>query len=100
MPDLTPDASQSPAPRRLEAISEGQRRVVALLARDAPIGEVLACLCRAVEEQLPQALCSILLLDEDGSRVRDGAAPSLPEAFRKAVDGQPLGPMAGSCGSA
>ena len=100
MPDQTPAPSKSPAPRRLEAISEGQRQAVALLARDAPIGEVLACLCRAVEGQLPQALCSVLLLDEDGLRVRDGAAPSLPESFRKAVDGQPLGPMAGSCGAA
>ena len=29
-----------------------------------------------------------------------GAAPSLPESFTRAVDGQPIGPHAGSCGTA
>ena len=45
-------------------------------------------------------LCSILLLDPDGLHVRHGAAPSLPRAFVEAIDGQPIGPSAGSCGTA
>src|SRR6185503_8552247 len=32
--------------------------------------------------------------------VRHGAAPSLPEAYVKAIDGAPIGPKAGSCGTA
>lgn len=45
-------------------------------------------------------LCSILLLDADGVHIRHGAAPSLPEQFVQAVDGAPIGPCAGSCGTA
>ena len=32
--------------------------------------------------------------------VRHGAAPSLNETFIRAIDGQPIGPKAGSCGTA
>ena len=38
--------------------------------------------------------------DRDGKHVRHGAAPSLPEAYVKAVDGAPIGPRNGSCGTA
>ena len=57
-------------------------------------------ICRLVEEQYPSALCSVLLLDADGQHLRHGAAPGLPEAFRRAADGIPVGPRAGSCGTA
>ena len=35
-----------------------------------------------------------------GCTVRHGAAPSLPEAYIKAIDGAAIGPRAGSCGTA
>src|SRR5208283_1235625 len=44
--------------------------------------------------------CSILLLDADGTHLRHMAAPRLPEAYTKAIDGEPIGPSAGSCGTA
>jgi GAF domain-containing protein len=45
-------------------------------------------------------LASILLLDPDGSHVRGGASPDLPEDYVRAMDGLPIGPRAGSCGTA
>ncbi|HSR96145.1 MAG TPA: GAF domain-containing sensor histidine kinase, partial [Kofleriaceae bacterium] len=45
-------------------------------------------------------IASILLLDESGTKVRHGAAPNLPPAYNLAIDGQPIGPCAGSCGTA
>jgi hypothetical protein len=45
-------------------------------------------------------LCSILLFDADAGRLRHGAAPSLPADYCKLVDGLPIGPAAGSCGTA
>jgi C4-dicarboxylate-specific signal transduction histidine kinase len=45
-------------------------------------------------------LCSVVLLDEDGVHLRRGAAPSLPEAYTAAIEGAPIGPRAGSCGTA
>ncbi len=44
--------------------------------------------------------CSILLLDPDRLRVRPVAAPSLPEEYSRALEGAPIGPRAGSCGTA
>jgi GAF domain-containing protein len=44
--------------------------------------------------------CSVLLLDADRLHLRHGAAPHLPLAYRKAIDGMRIGPAAGSCGTA
>lgn len=43
---------------------------------------------------------SILLLDRDRKHLLHGAAPSLPKAYCDAIDGQAIGPSAGSCGTA
>src|SRR5262249_22184115 len=50
--------------------------------------------------QCPGMLSSILLLDAGGAHVRHGAAPGLPESFMQRIDGEPIGPRAGSCGTA
>ncbi|HZU52686.1 MAG TPA: PAS domain-containing protein [Holophagaceae bacterium] len=100
MLDPASDPLALSAPWRLEALAEGQRQVVERLAQDAPLAEVLECLCRAVEAQLPQALCSVLLLDADGIHIRSGAGPHLPPGFLEAIDGEPSGSKAGSCGTA
>src|SRR3979490_490828 len=71
-----------------------------MIARDALLEEILEKLVRVVEAQFAGLLCSVLLLDEDGQHVRHGAAPSLPEAHTEAIDGLPIGPRAGSCGTA
>src|SRR5262249_55538160 len=53
---------------------------------------------RLIEEQLPGLICSVLLLE--GDRLRDGAGPSLPPTYRRAIDGVVIGPEVGSCGAA
>jgi PAS domain S-box-containing protein len=78
----------------------GQNQVLELIARGAPLHVSLEALLRVIEGQCPGTLCSILLLDPDGLHVRRGAAPSLPESFIRALEGQPIGPHAGSCGTA
>ena len=47
-----------------------------------------------------ELLTSILLLDETGTRILHGAAPSLPESYCEAIHGAEIGPAAGSCGTA
>ncbi|HKO15929.1 MAG TPA: PAS domain-containing protein [Gemmatimonadaceae bacterium] len=53
-----------------------------------------------IERVAPGMRGSVLLLDEDGITLRDGAAPSLPLAYRRLIDGERVGPAAGSCGTA
>ena len=83
-----------------EVLRDGESRILEMIARDAPLEEILEKLVCVVEAQFAGLLCSVLLLDEDGQHVRHGAATSLPEAYIKAIDGLCIGPKAGSCGTA
>jgi PAS domain S-box-containing protein len=85
--------------KRAEVLAARQNALLERVARGAPLREVLDATARFVEEQSAGALCSILLLDET-RRLRHGAAPSLPEVYCRAIDGTPVGPSAGSCGTA
>lgn len=85
---------------RAQRLREGERRVLEQIASGDPLPDVLETLVRAIEEHSPPTIGSILLLDADGTHVRHGAAPSLPADYVTAIDGAPIGPAAGSCGTA
>ena len=85
---------------RAEALSVGQSRILEKIATDAGLEDTLTSLVLLIESQAEGMLGSILLLDQDGVHVRHGAAPSLPAAYNQAIDGVPIGPRAGSCGTA
>lgn len=76
-----------------------------LVAHEFAAGDSLeTVLCRhllAVEASADtELLTSILLLDESGTRILHGAAPSLPKSYCDAIHGAEIGPHAGSCGTA
>jgi PAS domain S-box-containing protein len=83
-----------------EFFRAGQSRVLEMIAADAPLADVLTNLVLLMESQAEGLRCSILLLNDDGKHVRHGAAPNLPAAYVKAVDGAAIGPRNGSCGTA
>jgi GAF domain-containing protein len=83
-----------------EKLQAGQEKVREMIAANAPLGEILETLVLMIESQSPHMLCSVLLLSDDGNHIRHGAAPSLPEQYVKAVNGAPIGPKHGSCGTA
>jgi len=84
-----------------EEVLASEQAVLRLMARNTPLPELLAEVCRYAEALLGEgSSCSILLLDADGCHVKVGAAPSLPEQYRAALDGLAIGPLAGSCGTA
>jgi PAS domain S-box-containing protein len=60
----------------------------------------LEALVRVFERVKPGMRGSVLLVDDDGVTMRHAAAPSLPDAYCQLIDGQPMGPVAGSCGTA
>ncbi|MDP3083465.1 MAG: PAS domain S-box protein [Rubrivivax sp.] len=86
--------------RRAESRMQAEQDVLGRIVAGRPLAEILTTLVLNIESQLDGALCSILLLDDDGLRLRHGAAPSLPEAYNQAIDGGAIGPAAGSCGTA
>ena len=77
-----------------------QQRIEELIDNDAPLHEILSDLVLMIEAQSPEMLCSILLLSNDGNHVRHAVAPSLAPEYVKAIDGSPIGPKHGSCGTA
>ncbi|MGC3971375.1 MAG: GAF domain-containing protein [Pirellulales bacterium] len=61
---------------------------------------MLADICRAVEARLPGALCSVMILKDDGKTFGVGLGPSLPDAYHEYFDGHKTGEGEGSCGTA
>ncbi|HEU4714970.1 MAG TPA: ATP-binding protein [Pyrinomonadaceae bacterium] len=86
--------------KKEDAFRAGQSRVLEMIARGATLSEVLASLVTLIEAQSTGMLCSVVELSEDGKHIRHGAAPSLPEIYVQAVNGAPIGPKNGSCGTA
>ena len=84
---------------RDRAILAATGRVLKLITDGAELRAVLRALVRAVEHSVPDTIGSILLLD--GDVLRHGAMGArLPNEFQLAIDGEPIGPFAGSCGTA
>ncbi|MDQ6969067.1 MAG: PAS domain S-box protein [Mariprofundus sp.] len=80
---------------------ELQQRILDAIARHrGDLVDILTTIVEQVEAHNPAINASILLLSEDGKHLDKGAAPSLPTAWNKAIDGIEIGPQAGSCGAA
>lgn len=86
--------------KRQDALRRGHARLLDMVARGRPLDQVLHALVDLVEEELRDVIASVLLLEEGTDRLRHGAAPGLPEAYNRAIDGFGIGPRAGSCGTA
>jgi diguanylate cyclase (GGDEF)-like protein/PAS domain S-box-containing protein len=70
-----------------QALLAGEKHVLEKLTQNAPLVEVLDALVRIYEEQYEgRKSGAILLLNADGTHLRVGAAPSLPESFRRVID--------------
>jgi PAS domain S-box-containing protein len=85
---------------RAQALSALEQRVLEMVASGMALRDVLRTLVELIEEQMPSAIASVLLLSPDGTRLLHGAAPGLPADYNRAIDGAKIGPKAGSCGTA
>ena len=77
-----------------------QLRLLALLGSAAPLSVLLDGLATYVETWALGLHCTVLLVDPTGRLLRPGAAPSLPEAYCRAIDPVPIGLGEGCCGTA
>ncbi|MGN7295416.1 sensor domain-containing phosphodiesterase [Rhizobium sp. SAFR-030] len=77
---------------------ELQNVVLEMIARGEPLPKTLDKLCRDVELIADDVICSVLAVV--GDRLRPLAGPSLPAAYSAALEGIPIGPSVGSCGTA
>jgi PAS domain S-box-containing protein len=86
--------------KRAELREKTRLKILEGMACGVSLEDLLGHIVRFVEQENPGALCSVLLADEFGTRLRHGAAPSLPDFYNRAVDGLSIGQGMGSCGTA
>lgn len=84
----------------LERSSTIERKVLEQLAQGHGLSRLLNALARGYEQLMPGTACTVLLLDIQRQTLHEGAAPSLPAAYRQAIEGAAIGPAVGSCGTA
>ncbi len=82
-----------------EQRSQTEKQLLEMISAGDRLPRILDTLVRGVEALRPDLLCSVLLVDDYG-RLHGGAAPSLPIEYNAAIEGMPVGPNAGSCGTA
>jgi diguanylate cyclase (GGDEF)-like protein/PAS domain S-box-containing protein len=83
-----------------QAHMQFRNRILVMLARGEPIGQVMLATVTGIEAIHPEMICSILLLDHEGKRLTEGVAPSLPDFYNEAITGIEVGVGKGSCGTA
>lgn len=84
--------------RRAQGLIRGQTEILTSVAMGSPLAATLEAIVRLAEAHAAGALCAVQTLE--GGALRHGAAPSLPEEWNRFVDGTPIGPATGSCGTA
>src|SRR5213083_714890 len=86
--------------KRSEALLAGEKRLLEMIATGVGLKEILNTLCLIIEEQRTGTLASVLLLNADGVHLDCIAGPNLPKEWAQQMENLPIGPCAGSCGTA
>jgi len=86
--------------KRAEALLAGEKRLLEMIATGVPFKEIANALCQIIEKQRPGTLASVLLLNCDGVHLDVIAGPNLPGGWDRQMEQLPIGPCAGSCGTA
>lgn len=83
----------------VERLQSLQNAILESIARGEELAAIMATLCKRVEALAPGVVCSVVTIDDD-FQLRPLAAPSLPRSYGEAINGIPIGPRVGSCGTA
>ena len=93
-------SSPSQESARSQALLAAQKQSLELVVTGAPLAEVLRHLVLTVEEQAQGDVVGAIMLLDAQQRLRNGAAPSLPDHYLKAIDGIDANPGVGTCAAA
>jgi PAS domain S-box-containing protein len=86
--------------KKAEQLMIDEKEIMEKIATNETLKTTLKAITLAIEKQIDNSICSILLLDLDGVHLRHGAAPNLPKDYNLAIDGMAIGVNKGSCGTA
>ncbi len=85
---------------RVQRRENVRSQVLEMLARHEPLLQILDRLVRGIEADEDGLRCAIVLIEGRPKRLRTAAAPSLPDFFNQAINGQEVSYGARSCGHA
>src|SRR5215475_2319535 len=86
--------------KQAEALLAGEKQFLEMVARGDSRSDILEALCRLVESTADGCYCSVVLVDQSGTRLEHGAAPSLPASFITSIIGRPVNVDSGPCAMA
>ena len=72
---------------------------LALISRGEPLPVILDAIVRVVEQENPDMLCRVLLLNDEGKQLLSKMASSLPDIYNDSIHGIEIGEQFGSCGT-
>jgi PAS domain S-box-containing protein len=86
--------------KRAESLLAAEKKMLEVIASGAGLTEILENLCRAIDAHGAGTMTTVLLMDPDGQRLWPTAGPRVPSGWMQAITPLPIGPCAGSCGTA
>src|SRR5258706_243565 len=86
--------------KQAEVLLSAEKRLLEMTASDVTLERILNDLCLFIEEQRSGTLASVLLLNPDGVYLCLAAGPNIPNEWKQQMERMPIGPCAGSCGTA
>lgn len=86
--------------KQAEALLEGEKRLLELVAGGHPMSVVMESLCHLVEATAVGSLCTVILVDSDCSYLQQVFAPSMPASFNDCILGRIVQEDAGPCAMA
>src|SRR5260370_28503238 len=86
--------------KQVESLLAAERRTLEMIAGGASLTDVLEDLCDTIDDQAPEIISSILLMDPNGERLWPAAGRRVPEGWVRTITPLPIGPGMGSYGTA
>lgn len=85
-------------PERIADFECFRSGILERIVKNSTLSEILHEIVKGIETLNPAMICTVVLIEN--SKIKIGAAPSLPKIFNDAIEGVNIGPEVGSCGSA
>ncbi|MDN3493237.1 PAS domain S-box protein [Winogradskyella bathintestinalis] len=86
--------------KKEELLKENSNTILEMVAKHQSIETISNKIIETTEEQIDNALVSILRLNTKEKTLHKLSAPKVPEGFNTAIEGIKIGPSVGSCGTA
>ncbi|TGL67493.1 histidine kinase dimerization/phosphoacceptor domain -containing protein [Leptospira jelokensis] len=85
-------------PERIADFESFRSGILELIVKNAPLPSILNEIVLGIQTLNQTMVCTIVLIQD--SKIKIGAAPTLPKEYNDAIEGVKIGPEVGSCGTA